>query len=370
MHSLNTFLLRLKEKLLRGKSKFDSTYRRKGFYSWYGSIETTQPNQNTSSSGYSSKTDHGNDLTQSTSSESTSQEGQNTPDDLHNVIDIRRRKKKKNCCCACVETVFPVEGEKRGRKKRRLLHWSLFKDFPFLVLCVSMAFFNLAQKTVFTFLPAIAEQKGISAYSVMLSVAGAGGTVGRVAAGFFMDRPRIKPHKCAVYSLILFFAAGAALMVPFSDSLLMLCVPCTLYGFMVGASVSQKSNVLAALLGKETVNSAFGILYSFQGLGTLAGPPLSGRVTDFSSLTIVLVVFRPKKFLFPSLGNLTYLIYSSRFLGDYMAVIRLHNCMRFFQVLLISSLFIPAAFNSSSLLLRQVCFGRRSVRFLPLRFQS
>ncbi|RUS84545.1 hypothetical protein EGW08_007714 [Elysia chlorotica] len=256
-------------------------------YSRYGTIKSAQsdtPNL-TSTSGYCTETENESSLNHTISIKTTSHQTKNTPDGLYNAIakieDTRLRRKRRNCCVAVIDNIFPIEEEKRGEKgKRILLHWPLFRDFPFLVLCVSMAFFNLAQKTVFTFLPAYARQRGIAGGSLVLSAAGAGDTVGRVVAGLVLDRAAVKPHKGAVYALVLIFAAAAAWAVPFSYSLLPLCAAGCVYGFSVGASVSQKSNVLATLLGKETVNSAFGILYAFQGIGTMAGLPISGALRD------------------------------------------------------------------------------------------
>ena len=280
---------RLKNKL----SHQVKTYEKKTFYTWYGSSGSTSHDknpQNQNSSGYLSKTENP-ELSHSISPESDFKKSSNTAADLSQVvmkIDIvqKQRQKKKNCCAKLVETIFPVERVKRGKKRGPIFHWPLFRDFPFLVLCVSMAFFNLAQKTVFTFLPAISAQQKISEFSLVLSVAGAGDTIGRIVAGFIMDTPVVRPIRGVVYSLVLVFAAGGALMFPFTNTFLLFCVAGFIYGFMVGASVSQKSTVLAALMGKETVNSAFGILYSFQGIGTLAGPPLSGKCPFWQEIII------------------------------------------------------------------------------------
>ncbi|GFR57873.1 monocarboxylate transporter 14 [Elysia marginata] len=272
----------IQERLLRD----ELSRKGKSFSSWYGSIGSPQGDQSPIGGyGKTSEQDNKNptDLTL-ISPESEMLGNKPNPKEVYQVIAeidmLRQQRRKENCFRACLGTIFPVEGEKRGKRRRRLFDWSLFKDFPFLVMCVSMAFFNIAQKTVFTFLPAYCEQQGVPEYGVVVSVAGAGDTLGRIAAGLLMDRPFVRPFRGAAYSLVLFIAGGAALVIPFSKSLLLLCVASSIYGSMVGASVSQKSTVLAALLGKETVNSAFGILYAFQGLGTLTGPPLSGALRD------------------------------------------------------------------------------------------
>ncbi|GFN94336.1 monocarboxylate transporter 9 [Plakobranchus ocellatus] len=190
---------------------------------------------------------------------------------------------RRTCSPASVARTFPVEqGRARKRKSGPLFHWALFRDFPFLVLCISMAFFTLAQKTVFSFLDVVCLEQGLSsaAAASVLSLTGIGDLVGRLLSGILMDLPRMKPFREAMYSFVLFIAAGAVLMFPFSKTLVLLGTAGVIYGVMVGASASQKSTILVALLGKEMVNSAFGILYSFQGLGTMIGPPIAGALKD------------------------------------------------------------------------------------------
>ncbi|GFN94312.1 monocarboxylate transporter [Plakobranchus ocellatus] len=199
-------------------------------------------------------------------------------------------KKSKSYLRTVVETVFPVEGVKGKKSKRKpLFHWALLKDFPFMVLCISMAFYNLAHKTIFAFLAVTCEEQGLTDIEAayIVSLTGIGDSVGRFAFGLLMDLPRVKPLREIAYSMVLFFAAGAALMVPFSRTLALLSIAGVVYGVMVGSSVSQRSTVLVAMLGKDMVNSALGLLYCSQGIGTLAGPPIAGALKDaFDTYTL------------------------------------------------------------------------------------
>ena len=55
---------------------------------------------------------------------------------------------------------------------------------------------------------------------------------------------------------------------------------CLIYGVFSGAYTSQKSVILADMLGVDEISSSFGILLGFQGLGVLVGVPLSGALKD------------------------------------------------------------------------------------------
>ena len=67
--------------------------------------------------------------------------------------------------------------------------------------------------------------------------------------------------------------------------------------------------------------------------------------------------------------SLTYLTYASWFLVEQRAATTPLQRTQFWLVLFSSAYVVPAAFISASVLLRQVCFGRPTLRF-PCGFQS
>lgn len=48
------------------------------------------------------------------------------------------------------------------------------------------------------------------------------------------------------------------------------------FGFTIGAYVGLTSVILVDLLGLDKLTNAFGLLLLFQGIASLAGPPLAG----------------------------------------------------------------------------------------------
>lgn len=54
------------------------------------------------------------------------------------------------------------------------------------------------------------------------------------------------------------------------------------FGFLIGAYVGLTSVILVDLLGLEKLTDAFGLLLLFQGIATLAGPPLAGFLKDIT----------------------------------------------------------------------------------------
>ncbi|RUS82507.1 hypothetical protein EGW08_009721, partial [Elysia chlorotica] len=192
--------------------------------------------------------------------------------------------RKKAWFRAALDTCFPIEYKQRdgkvGGDKRKLFHTELLKDVPFLILCACMVFFNLSNKIFFSFLPALGASTGLSQTqaSLLISACGLGDIVGRLGAGFIMDQPWLRPQ--LFYGSVLFVCAGATALLTCVRGFGLFCACAALYGCFGGVSISQKSTLLANILGKEVLSTSFGIMYCSQGFGTLLGPPVSGALRD------------------------------------------------------------------------------------------
>jgi MCP family monocarboxylic acid transporter-like MFS transporter 13/MCP family monocarboxylic acid transporter-like MFS transporter 12 len=128
------------------------------------------------------------------------------------------------------------------------------------------------------FLPAYGRQLGTSdmeaAYLVIIT--GAFDGIGRVLSGIILDLKRVKRFRVYIYNFVMFLVGGMSFVIPFVKSYIPLCVVCGVYGILLGTYISQKSVILIDLLGPEKLVDSFGLLISFQGVGMLIGPPLSG----------------------------------------------------------------------------------------------
>ncbi|GFR67030.1 monocarboxylate transporter [Elysia marginata] len=190
---------------------------------------------------------------------------------------------KASCIKSVLRTCFPIEhkqGISNNGEKRKIFHFELLKDIPFLILCMCMVFFNIANKIFFSFLPALGTSKGLSEpeASLLISACGVGDIFGRGAAGFVMDQPWVIPE--VFYGSVLFICAGATALLTVAQGFGMFCVGAALFGCFGGVSISQKTTLLAGILGKDILTTSFGIMYCSQGFGTLLGPPISGAMKD------------------------------------------------------------------------------------------
>ncbi|XP_067662792.1 monocarboxylate transporter 12-like isoform X2 [Haliotis asinina] len=190
---------------------------------------------------------------------------------------------KRSCRHAIFTKCVPEKSEKlQKEKKPKLLELSLLKNPPFLLFCISIALFTLSFKSAFTFLPALAKSRGCTEReaALLMSVAGVLDTLGRILAGFVLDFKKIRKFRPYVYNGVMFVIAMLSFVCPSLQSFWQFCILCGLYGALTGAYVSQKSVIIVDILGVEKLSSSFGLLISFQGLGTLIGPPVSGVFKD------------------------------------------------------------------------------------------
>ena len=79
--------------------------------------------------------------------------------------------------------------------------------------------------------------------------------------------------------LIYFFPHGfsATVLVVVCNDFYTLAVYASVFGFTIGAYVGLTSVILVDLLGLDKLTNAFGLLLLFQGIASLAGPPIGGN---------------------------------------------------------------------------------------------
>ncbi|KAK7471588.1 hypothetical protein BaRGS_00035751, partial [Batillaria attramentaria] len=193
-----------------------------------------------------------------------------------------RKKSQTVCLKSAFQTCFPVEGDRKGSSKRKLIEWSLLKIPPFLFFCFSICLFTAAFKSAFTFLPALAKSKGLSQIQAayLLSISGISDTVARILAGAILDFEKVRPFRPIAYNGVIFVITVLSFLSPFMTNFVEFAFLFGLYGALTGMYVSQKSVILVDILGQEKLSSSFGLMICFQGLGTFIGPPLAGLLKD------------------------------------------------------------------------------------------
>lgn len=71
---------------------------------------------------------------------------------------------------------------------------------------------------------------------------------------------------------------SATFISAFCTSFYSLAIYGTVFGFTIGAYVGLTSVILVDLLGLDKLTNAFGLLLLFQGIASLVGPPIAGKI--------------------------------------------------------------------------------------------
>lgn len=143
----------------------------------------------------------------------------------------------------------------------------------------------------FTHLPSAAVSRGISASNsaLLVSAIGVTNTLGRLAAGWFSDKPWLHPLYLTTSAIFCAFPALYLLSLV-ASFWLFLPLSC-IFGFLYGVWVGATPPALIKLLGVQMLGPAFGLLTALRGAAALGGPPLAGLVVDIlNDKRIALVV--------------------------------------------------------------------------------
>lgn len=162
--------------------------------------------------------------------------------------------------------------------RKPLFEFSLLLRPRFFFFCISITMYMIGTKTVITFLPALASEKGITDIraALLVSIFGGSDFVGRLAAAV-MDHKTLKPYRVYIYSVFPLLLSVVAILLTVATNFTEFAVVTVFVGLLVGLYMSQKSVIIVDLLGAEKLVTSFGLINMFQGLGVLIGPPVSGK---------------------------------------------------------------------------------------------
>ena len=185
------------------------------------------------------------------------------------------------CCLGVFTPCFAVDNyDKNHETKSKIFHFSIFRHSPFMLICLSVVFYKLGNKTLLDFLPPMSEEQGLSQVQLsgLLSVVQVTDMAGKLLIGYAMDTETLRPHLEFISALTLFLLAALSLSVPLLCDFYLFCLVIGAYSLLSGASTIQRTLVVSRMVDPDVLSSCFGVLYGFQGLGTLIGPPMAGKV--------------------------------------------------------------------------------------------
>ncbi|CAG9864488.1 unnamed protein product, partial [Phyllotreta striolata] len=165
---------------------------------------------------------------------------------------------------------------------REMLDCSLFRDVIFLLFSFSNLLTSIGFNVPYVYL--VPKARGlkmtIERAGMLISIIGASNTIGRVILGYISDKPWI--DRLSIYNWSLTICGTATVISAFCSSFYTLAIYSAIFGFTAGAYVGLTSVILVDLLGIERLTNAFGLLLLFQGIASLAGPPIAGGLYEIT----------------------------------------------------------------------------------------
>ena len=134
----------------------------------------------------------------------------------------------------------------------------------------------------------------------LLSVIGIANTVARLILGWLSDQSWV--NRLYLYNYCLVICGISIGLSPFCTTYNTQAMYCALFGITSGAYVGLTSVVLVDLLGLEKLTNAFGLLLMFQGIASVIGPPVIGKISTLVHLSNF-VICASSGALFDSIGD-------------------------------------------------------------------
>jgi len=193
---------------------------------------------------------------------------------LHNIPEYRSDPK------SFAGSAVRVAEENSQSECAAMMDLSLFKDPIFILFSISNFCTSIGFNVPYVFMKDKALDLNIDSQdaSFLIAVIGIANTVGRIILGYISDKPWL--NRLFLYNSALTISGIATALSAFCTTYTTLVIYAAVFGATIGAYVGLTSVVLVDLLGLDKLTNAFGLVLMFQGIASLAGPPIAGRLKD------------------------------------------------------------------------------------------
>ncbi|CAI2352781.1 unnamed protein product [Caenorhabditis sp. 36 PRJEB53466] len=152
----------------------------------------------------------------------------------------------------------------------------------FMTLAISGTLTVLAFLVPFTLLSDEMKQKGYEKEHTekALMVIGGSNIVFRIICGAISDHPKLSALQVSNIASII--AGTSMLFVPFCTEFWHYMAFCVVFAAGVACFAALRSVIAVELIGVEKLNTAFGIMMVFMGIGAVTGAPLASALRDLT----------------------------------------------------------------------------------------
>lgn len=189
---------------------------------------------------------------------------------------------------ACSLALRPVEREKvptlgteSPPKKPSVMNVGVLRNTNYIVLCINNVFLMLGISILFVHLTAYAASLGHdpTKSSLLFSMMGLTGFLGRIFYGLLAQHPRVRP--ITLYTVGFLLSGISTVLCPVFSSFQGLLVYAAAYGLFSSCLGTIMPFVITEMLEMKLLNSGYGYLMLFEGIGTLSGGPIAGVFSNF-----------------------------------------------------------------------------------------
>jgi len=191
--------------------------------------------------------------------------GQESVHDEHLVT------RKKSSCNKC------------WRNFQGLIDCSLMKSPTFVLYSISGMLVMIAMTVVYMFLMKYGDSRGLKQEKTkwFISIIGITNTLCRIFIGLIADAPWADVVHITTVSMGI--GALGSILLPFvATTFALISVYCCVFAFSIACFVSLRSIVMVQLFGLEKLTNSFGISLLFQGVSSLMGPPIAGKLFELT----------------------------------------------------------------------------------------
>ena len=160
-----------------------------------------------------------------------------------------------------------------------LFDWSILANVLFALYTVAIILSHPGYVNCFIFLPAYADELGLSRHtaSLILAMSGVSDLLGCVVGGWFADLNLVRRYNLVATCLLI--AGAASIICPMFPSIYSLGVMVAAVGIFGGCFFSHIPVILVDFVGAEKMPNALGLTVMFIGLSNTILPSILGTYT-------------------------------------------------------------------------------------------
>ena len=166
--------------------------------------------------------------------------------------------------------------------KNSICDVEIYKNVVFILFCISALICYFWVGTPYVYLVDKAILLGFTSTksAFLLSAIGIARTVGQIALGALADHKSV--NKIILYGVSIFTCGLATTLLPLCVTYPLLIMYSLVFGFFISVTYSLQTLCIVDICGLDKASNAFGIYQLVQGLATLLGTPIPGKLVLYN----------------------------------------------------------------------------------------